>query len=229
MGECYFMHKPDQKNKIPVEPPYGHKAIRNEETGTKPKPTLSNFAKAIKNAGGGVSLVKVADVYSSYWQTIHALGQYDRGVFSTPSSAKSTTLPVDYKELIEVIKQLAYLMGSGATGGELFGKEKGGEFKSIIDNLNQTWEGVSLYPTVESQAAHLIYSIIKNHPFCDGNKRIGSFLFVWLLERNGYNRDRLGNIKVNPKTLTLLAILIAQSSPEEKDLMIGLIVNLIAN
>jgi prophage maintenance system killer protein len=93
--------------------------------------------------------------------------------------------------------------------------------------LGQTFGGVYLYPTIEAQAAHLLYFVIKNHPFSDGNKRIGAFLFVWFLEKNKHRYKPNGEIKINDNGLVALALLVAQSDPNDKELMIHLICNLI--
>lgn len=89
----------------------------------------------------------------------------------------------------------------------------------------QTFDGAYLYPTIEEQAAHLLYFIIKNHPFSDGNKRIG--VFVWFLEKNKHSTKKDGELKINDNALTALALLIAQSNPDDKRLMISLVCNLI--
>ncbi|MFN5847642.1 MAG: type II toxin-antitoxin system death-on-curing family toxin, partial [Chitinophagales bacterium] len=86
-----------------------------------------------------------------------------------------------------------------------------------------------LYPSIEEQAAHLLYFVIKNHPFSDGNKRIGAFLFVWFLEKNKHRFKKNGEVKINDNGLVVLALLVAQSDPAEKELMIKLVINLINN
>ena len=84
-----------------------------------------------------------------------------------------------------------------------------------------------LYPSIEEQAANLLYFVIKNHSFSDGNKRIGAFLFVWFLEKNKHQFKKTGELKINDNALVAIALLVAQSNPEEKELMVQLIVNLI--
>ena len=87
---------------------------------------------------------------------------------------------------------------------------------------------VAYYKTIEEQASHLLYFTIKNHPFSDGNKRIGAFIFVWFLDKNKYLINNEGEIKINDNALIALALLVAQSNPNEKELMIKLICNLIS-
>ncbi|MFZ1246637.1 MAG: Fic family protein, partial [Azonexus sp.] len=87
--------------------------------------------------------------------------------------------------------------------------------------------GEYLYPSIEEQAAHLLYFVIKNHPFSDGNKRIGAFLFIWFLQRNRHHLKSDGELKINDNALAAIALLVAQSDPAQKQLMIHLIMNLI--
>ncbi len=91
----------------------------------------------------------------------------------------------------------------------------------------QTFDGVYLYPSIEEQAAHLLYFIIKNHPFSDGNKRIGAFLFVWFLEKNKHRFKQNGELKINDNALVALALLIAQNNPSDKEMMVKLVVQMI--
>ena len=93
----------------------------------------------------------------------------------------------------------------------------------------QTFDGQYLYPSIEEQAANLLYFIIKNHPFSDGNKRIGAFIFIWFLEKNKHQFKKNGELKINDNALVALALLVAQSNPVDKEIMVQLIINLISN
>jgi death-on-curing family protein len=95
--------------------------------------------------------------------------------------------------------------------------------------LEQTFAGQSLYPSIEERAAHLLYFIIKDHPFIDGNKRIASFLFIVFLVKNNYLHNKKGEKKINDNALAALALLVAESDPKEKELMTALITNLLIN
>ena len=110
---------------------------------------------------------------------------------------------------------------------KLFGNEKDEGFKSSLQSIVQTFGSAYLYPSIEEQAAHLLYFVIKNHSFSDGNKRIGAFLFIWFLEKNKHRFKKSGELKINDNALTAIALLVAQSKPEEKELMVQLIINLI--
>ena len=110
---------------------------------------------------------------------------------------------------------------------ELFGNEKDDSFIGTLQSVVQTFGGQYLYPSIEEQAAHLLYFIIKNHPFSDGNKRIGAFMFVWFLEKNRHRFKQDGEVKINDNALVALALLVAQSDPDEKEFMVALITQLI--
>jgi prophage maintenance system killer protein len=112
----------------------------------------------------------------------------------------------------------------GARPSGLFGQERGHSLQGILGNLDQTFGGSELYGSVEEKAAHLLYFVIKDHPFSDGNKRIGAFLFLLFLKEN----DQLDQSGINDNGLVALALLIAESDPRQKELMIRLVMNLLA-
>ncbi len=110
---------------------------------------------------------------------------------------------------------------------DLFGREREEGLAALLGNLDQSVFGEPAYPTIESKAAHLLYFVIKNHPFADGNKRIGSFLFVEFLHRNG-RLIRNGEAVINDVGLAALALLVAESAPKDKEVMIRLVMNMLA-
>lgn len=165
----------------------------------------------------------LVDILSRYTQALVTLQNYDSRSLETNGLNDKITFEIEYDQAREVILELR----KSLKASELFGNEKDDSFRGILTNVVQTWDGVYLYPTIEEQAAHLLYFIIKNHPFSDGNKRIGAFLFIWFLDRNKHRFDRDGNLKINANGLTSLALLVAQSNPDDKETMIKLIVNLI--
>ncbi len=110
---------------------------------------------------------------------------------------------------------------------ELFGREREDGLAALLGNLDQTVFGQPAYPTVESKAAHLLYFVIKSHPFSDGNKRIGSFLFIEFLHRNG-RLVRKNEPVINDVGLAALALLVAESAPKDKEMMIRLVMNMLA-
>ena len=110
---------------------------------------------------------------------------------------------------------------------QLFGQEKAGEFKGNLLNIYQSFGGEELLPSVEQKAANLLYYVIKGHPFNDGNKRIGAYLFVLFLHKNGVLHKANGEAKINDNALASLALLVATSAPEQKEIIIKLVMNML--
>ncbi|MFM9983617.1 MAG: RhuM family protein [Flavobacteriales bacterium] len=163
------------------------------------------------------------DIVARYTSSLQTLEQYDNRSLETNGLKEQITFTIDLEPARLVVIELRKTLNASP----LFGNEKDSSFGGILKSVVQTWEGKYLYNSIEEQAAHLLYFIIKNHPFTDGNKRIGAFMFVYFLERNQHRFDSQGQIKINANGLTALALLVAQSQPEEKDMMIKLIINLI--
>ena len=110
---------------------------------------------------------------------------------------------------------------------DLFGKEKDDSFKGSIGNIYQSFAGQEIYPTVEEKAANLLYFVTKNHSFSDGNKRIAATMFLYFLDKNGI-LFREGEKTIEDHTLVALTIMIAESRPDEKEMMVSVIMNCIA-
>jgi len=169
------------------------------------------------------------DIISKYSKSFELLNRYDSEDLQLDNLSKEIIYVINYEDVKKAIHQLKRELVKKGEAGELFGNEKDDSFRGILGSISQTVFGELAYPTIEEQAAQLLYSVIKGHAFSDGNKRIGSFLFVWFLEQNSYHLDERGIRKINENTLVALALAVAQSSPEQRDLMIKLIVNLIKN
>jgi death-on-curing family protein len=167
------------------------------------------------------------DLLSHYTKSFVLLNQYDSRKIASQNLNENITYEIQYDEAKAAIAELKKQLMAKNEATELFGKEKDDGFKSSLQSIVQTFGGKYLYPSIEEQAAHLLYFVIKNHSFVDGNKRIGAFLFVWFLEKNKHRFKKTGELKINDNGLTALALLVAQSQPEEKELMIQLIINLI--
>jgi death-on-curing family protein len=167
------------------------------------------------------------DILGNYAHTLLTLSKYDSDSLKTDSLSNAISYEIKYSEAHNAIAELRTLLIAKKEASKLFGNEKDDSFKGILGNIIQTFDGKYLYPSIEEQAAHLLYFIIKNHPFSDGNKRIGAFLFIWFLERNKHRVKKSGEAKINDNGLTALALLVAQSDPAQKDLMIKLVVNLV--
>ncbi|MCC6721632.1 MAG: virulence protein RhuM/Fic/DOC family protein [Bacteroidia bacterium] len=167
------------------------------------------------------------EIINSYANSFVLLNRFDSNNLVSEKLNEKITYEIRYTEAISAVNELKKQLKKKKEATDLFGNEKDEGFKSSLQSIIQTFGGQYLYPSIEEQAAHLLYFIIKNHSFSDGNKRIGAFLFVWFLEKNKHRFKKNGELKINDNGLTALALLIAQSKPEEKELMIKLIVNLI--
>ncbi|MDF3031631.1 MAG: putative DNA-binding protein in cluster with Type restriction-modification system [Moraxellaceae bacterium] len=169
----------------------------------------------------------LADIVSRYAQTFLLLQRYDEGLLTEPEAQAGGRLPT----LAEAQQALAALKASLMARGEateLFARDRGEGLAALLGNLDQTAFGEPVYPSVESKAAHLLYFVIKNHPFADGNKRSGAYLFVDFLHRNGRLLGADGVPVINDIGLAALALLVAESDPAQKDTLIRLIMNMLA-
>ena len=168
---------------------------------------------------------EILSVIKNYAKTWDILIKYDEDRLEIPNSKQSGIEELSYNSAILAIKSIKQDLHFKGESVELFGNEKDNSLKGILANIYQTFDGNDLYPSLEEKAAHLIYFLIKNHPFSDGNKRIGSFLFLLFLQKN---KNLLLKIP-SPEALTAIALLIAESDPKQKDLIIKLVMNLIEN
>ena len=166
------------------------------------------------------------DVIARYTQTFLLLQRYDEGLLAEPKGVPGGVLPT-VREARAAVSQLKNDLLQRGEATDLFGREREEGLSALLGNLEQTVLGKPAYPTIESKAAHLLYFVIKNHPFVDGNKRIGSFLFVGFLHRNR-RLFRDGAAVINDVGLAALALLIAESAPKDKDVMIRLVMNMLA-
>lgn len=167
-------------------------------------------------------------VITEYTHTWSLLQQFDEERLKLVSIRTTQFTTIAYDAAITAIAELKRHILRKKEAGSLFGLEREQGLERVLGAIVQTFSGKALYPSLEERAAHLLYFVIKDHPFSDGNKRIGAFLFVRFLEINSFNRDKRGEHKINPNTLVALALLIAQSSPKDKEIMIALITNLLA-
>ena len=185
----------------------------------------------IRKASGSGALTTdqgrgLVDVIARYTQTFLLLQRYDDGLLTEPKGAAGGVFPAITEARVRIAALKQDLMTRGEAG-DLFGRERETGLESILGNLEQSVFGEPAYPSVEAKAAHLLYFVIKNHPFSDGNKRIGSFLFVEFLHRNG-RLFRSGESIVSDMALAALALLVAESDPKQKDMLIRLIMHMLA-
>ncbi|MCD6578701.1 virulence RhuM family protein [bacterium] len=171
---------------------------------------------------------EILNLLSSYAKTLTLLEEYDKGKLKK-TRGKKIRFILKYERCIQIIKEIQKELINKREASELFGKKVGGSFEGIIKGLYQTYDRKELYPTIEDKASHLLYFVIKDHPFTDGNKRIGSFLFVYFLDKNDYLYRKSGEKKINDNALVALALLTAESDPKEKDILIRIINNLIVD
>lgn len=169
----------------------------------------------------------LVDIIGRYTRTFLWLQQYDEGLLKDPKGQAGGTLPTPDDAMASLAELKSQLMDRGEAS-DLFGKSsKPDSLAGIFGNLDQTVFGEPAYPTIESKAAHLLYFVVKNHPFIDGNKRSGAFLFVDFLHRNGRLLNLGGQTIINEAGLAALTLLVAESAPRQKETMIKLIMNLL--
>lgn len=167
------------------------------------------------------------EIIGNYTNSFVLLNHFDSNNLAVEKLDANITYEIEYNEAKTAIAELKKQLKKKKEAGDLFGNEKDEGFKSSLQTIVQTFGGKYLYPSIEEQAAHLLYFIIKNHSFSDGNKRIGAFLFIWFLEKNKHRFKKSGELKINDNALVALALLVAQSKPEDMELMVKLIINLI--
>jgi prophage maintenance system killer protein len=169
----------------------------------------------------GQNIVELITTYANTWTT---LLQYDEDRLNLPSATlHKTSLVLDYKHALNAINEFKQKLLVVNEATALFGNERNDHLQSILANLDQTMFGEELYKSAEEKAANLLYMVIKDHPFSDGNKRIGSFLFILYIQINQLP------LKIDNLGLTSLALLVAESDPQQKELMVKLIINLISS
>lgn len=162
-------------------------------------------------------------VVRDYSYGLSVLDDYDHGRVTLRSTTKKEKYKIGYEDALGLIGHMRKQFGSSG----LFGREKDESFKSSLGAIYQTFSGKDLYSSVEEKAANLLYLVVKNHSFVDGNKRIAAALFVWFLERNKILYKLDGSKRVADNALVAITLMIAESKPQEKDIIVSLVVNLI--
>ncbi len=163
------------------------------------------------------------DVIRDYTYALDTLDAYDYQSLKIADTTAPERFHATYENAMAAINSLKEKFGAS----ELFGVEKDASFHSSIGQIYQTWEGRDLYPSIEEKAAMLLYLVVKNHSFVDGNKRIAATLFLWFLNNNRILYREDGSKRIADNTLVALTLMIAESRPEEKDVMVKVVVNLI--
>ncbi len=166
----------------------------------------------------GQTIINLINDYATTWTS---LLQYDEDRLLIPNNMHKSSIALAHKNALAAINEFKSSLLVIGEATELFGNERNDQLQSILSNLDQTMFGGELYRSVEEKAANLFYMVIKDHPFSDGNKRIGSFLFLLYIQLNKLP------LKIDNIGLTALALLIAESDPQQKDLLTRLIINLL--
>mgnify|MGYP002508626021 FL=1 len=181
---------------------------------------LNEVIRVMKRAEDSLDTKQVLTVVERYSQALELLDAYDHQNMERPKGNKATYI-LTYEECRKVIDNMKF-----GDSSSLFGNEKDNSFKGSIGTIYQSFAGEDLYPTLEEKAANLLYFVTKNHSFFDGNKRIAATIFLYFLDKN----DALfknGEKLIDDHTLVALTIMIAESNPEEKEMMISVIMNCI--
>lgn len=165
----------------------------------------------------------ILGILEKYSHALTVLDNYDHQRLEIEATQGSNLLKIGYEESIEQIN----LWRIQENLGGLFGNEKDESFKGSLAAIYQTFGGIELYPSIEEKAANLLYFIVKNHSFSDGNKRIAAVIFVWFLQRHDYLYDSNGAKRVADNALVAFTLLIAESKPDEKETIVKVIINLI--
>jgi death-on-curing family protein len=193
---------------------------------------LEQAVKLIQQSGTSEQLSAteakgLLEIITNYTHSFILLNQFDSNSLPDKKLNENITYEIEYSEAVNAIEELKRQLIKKKEASSLFGNERDHGFESTLNSVVQTFGGEYLYKSIEEQAAHLLYFVIKNHPFTDGNKRIGAFLFVWFLEKNKHRFKKSGEVKINDNALVALALLVAQSNPNDKEIMVKLVVNLI--
>lgn len=165
----------------------------------------------------------LVDVVVDYTYALDTLDDYDYQRLGIKNTTAHGAFRATYEGAMQEIRQLREKFG----GSALFGNEKDDSFRSSIGQIYQTFDGMELYPSVEEKATMLLYLVVKNHSFSDGNKRIAATLFLWFMNNNGILYREDGTKRIADNTLVAMTLMIAESRTEEKDVMVSVVVNLI--
>lgn len=179
---------------------------------------LGEVIQIMKRTQNSLDSKQVLSVIERYSTALDLLDAYDHQNMSRPKG-NAATYVLTYEECMDIIASMRF-----GNESDIFGKEKDGSFEGSIGNIYQSFAGQDLYPTIEEKAAHLLYFVTKNHSFLDGNKRIAATMFLYFLDRNGVLFVD-GEKTIDDHTLVALTIMIAESKPDEMEMMITVIMN----
>ncbi|ATA72833.1 hypothetical protein CGC49_05780 [Capnocytophaga sp. H4358] len=196
---------------------------RLKERGIEFNEVLSLLSSTLENQtlinDEGIAVLKVVQEYAKSWSLLQA---YDQQSLPKSSLKNQEMNALPYEDVLKAIDQLKKSLVEKGEASELFGQMRSSGLESALATIEQGFGEEYFYPNVASRAAHLLYFIIKNHPFADGNKRTGAFLFLWYLRINQHLLQKPVENLINDNTLVALALLVAESKPEQKELIIRL-------
>ncbi len=170
----------------------------------------------------GTEAQEIIKVINNYSNALNLLDDYDHKKITKPNGTKNNK-KITYEDCKNIVSQLKY-----GNDSDLFALERDGGLKSIIGNIYQSFDGTDLYPTIQEKAANFLYLITKNHTFIDGNKRIAATLFIYFLKFYNILYSENGQV-IDNNTLVAITLLIAESNPKEKDILIDLIMNFLVS
>ncbi len=185
------------------------------------KQGLDNRELSMQEAKG---FVEIVSDYAKSWALLQG---YDEQSLQEVMEHTEQKFVLGYDEALKAIVELKSVLMKKGDATVLFGQEKAGEFKGNLLNIYQSFGGEDLLPSTEQKAANLLYYIVKGHPFNDGNKRIGAYLFILFLHKNGILHKENAEPKINDNALAALTLLVATSMPEQKEIIIRLIMNML--
>ena len=183
---------------------------------------LGQAVEVMKRVSNSLDTEQVLDVVKTYSSALDLLDSYDHQTIAKPK-AKGRSVELTYEECRRFIDGMKFSADSA-----LFGNEKDGSFKSALGAVYQSFGGKDLYPSAQEKAANLLYLVTKNHGFSDGNKRIAAGLFLYFLKRNRLLLRKDGSKRIAPHTLVALTVMIAESKPGEKEMMVNLVMTFLA-
>ena len=178
---------------------------------------LGQTVEVMKRVANSLDVEQVLDVVKAYSTALDLLDGYDHQTIEKPK-AKGRSVALSYEECRRFVDSMKF-----AADSPLFGNEKDGSFKSALGAVYQSFGGKDLYPSSQEKAANLLYLVTKNHGFSDGNKRIAAGLFLYFLKRNKLLLRKDGTKRIADHTLVALTVMIAESKPQEKELMVNLV------
>lgn len=181
---------------------------------------LGEVIRLIKRTEDALDAKQVLTVIENYSTALDLLDDYDHQVIKKPEGSEALYI-LNYEDCRSVIESMRF-----SSTSELFGREKDDSFRGSLGNIYQSFGGVDIYPSLEEKAANLLYFVTKNHSFLDGNKRIAATVFLYFLDKNQALYEA-GKKRIADYTLVALTILIAESRPEEKEVMVKIIMNCI--